>query len=200
MLQATSSRPTMFLRTLLGLFDRFLMKIESLIFGFAACVLIFVTCIVAADALGRYLFNKPLFFTLELVSHFLLPIIMLMSAGLVLRSSRHISVDLFASMMPARLYLGLTGLALGAVVPVFWIMTYRVALTSYEKFEQGVSAIGVVPWPLWIEPAIYTLCMGLLTARLFHMAVTNLSAAVTGETNIGISLLHSHDQPLEESL
>lgn len=200
MLRATASHPTMFLRTSLDVVDRFLNKLEKLVIGFTACVIIVVMFIVAADALGRYFFNKPLFFTVDLVSHYLLPIMMLMSAGLVLRRAKHISVDLFVSIMPPRLFQALSGLALAATLVVLGIMTYRLGITAMDSFEHGKVAAGIIPWPLWIEHTVYAVCMGLLALRTCHMAVSNLAAAVTGQPDLGISLIHTHESPLEESI
>lgn len=200
MSKASSSHSAMLPRTLLTLFDRLLTRIEKLVLGLAICAIFVAMFLISADALGRYLFNKPVFFTVDLVSYFLLPVIMLMSAGLVLRRAGHISVDLFASKMPLRFYQSLAGLALAAAIPIFGVMTYRVGFNSLESFEQGKVAMGIVPWPLWIEHAIYATAMGLMTLRLFHMAMANITAAITGESDIGISMIHSHDSPLEESV
>lgn len=189
-----------FFRKLLGLFDRIMGKVEWFILMIAAIAAIVVMFVVSADALGRYLFNKPLIITHDLVSRYLLPIIMLSMAGAVLRKARHISVDLFAMMMPQRLYRLLLGISLAVAVPIFWIMARRVAHTALQSFEQGKVTLGLVPWPIWIEQAIYAVCMGLLVLRLFQIALANLASAVLNAPDIGISLVNEHDDPVEEAI
>lgn len=198
MTQPKTNGLVMALKRALDWIDGILSKLELGVTAFVPCVLVFTMFLISADALGRYLFNKPLFFTLDLVSHFFLPIIMLMVAGLVLRQARHISVDMFASLLPTRLYQAVLGICLAATVPVFWMMTYRVALKSAESFENDVVALGLIPWPFWVEQAIYAVCMGLLTARLFYVAATNLLAAASGRSEIGLSLLPDHEAPVEQ--
>ena len=125
---------------------------------------------------------------------------MLSTASLVLRQARHISVDLFATLIPTRLYQFLLGLSMAIAVPIFWIMTYRVAHGAIESFEQGKVALGLVPWPAWVEQAIYAVCMGLLVVRLLHIALANTAAAIFADPTIGISLVNEHDDEMEESI
>jgi TRAP-type mannitol/chloroaromatic compound transport system permease small subunit len=187
------------LRDFLHLLDRLLSAIESVAICMVALVLIACMCLIATDALGRYLFNSPLVFTVDLVSRYLLPIIMLLPASRVLRRAGHISVDLFSAVMPVRAFQALIGLSLMATVPVIWVMTYRITHSSIESYVQGKVSFGLIPWPLWAEQAIYAFLLGLLTVRLVHVAATNLVAAISGETDIGISMLNVQAPALEKT-
>ncbi|WBU52053.1 TRAP transporter small permease [Paracoccus sp. SCSIO 75233] len=189
-----------FSRKILGLIDSFMGKIESVILTIAAVAALLAMCVISLDALGRYLFNQPLIITIDLISRYLLPIIMLSTASVVLRQSKHISVDLFAMLLPYRLYLLLLGIGMLVAVPVFWIMAWRVAHSAAQSFEAGSVTYGLIPWPIWVEQAIYAVCIGLLEIRIVQVAIANLFAAITGETSIGIPLVNAHDDPLEEGV
>ncbi|MEZ5649950.1 MAG: TRAP transporter small permease subunit [Burkholderiaceae bacterium] len=184
---------------LLGAVDRGLSAIERTMIGLVVAVVVASMFLVAADALGRYLFNRPVIFTVELVSHYLLPIVMLLPASYVLRRGGHISVDMFALAMPVRLFQALYGMSLLAVAPVVWIMATHVTSASIESFQQGKVSFGLIPWPLWAEQGIYVAILWLVFARLLHVAITNILAAVTGHAELGISALNSHDSPLEQA-
>ncbi len=182
----------------LDAFDQLTFKIENGVRVIVVVVTVFVMFLISCDALARYLFNAPLFFTLDLVSHFLLPMIMLISAGSLLRRARHISVDFFAGLLPFRLYQFLIGVCFVAMLPVFWVMTIKVVEKSYESFVNDIVAIGIVPWPFWVEQAIYAVCLGILAMRVLHIALTNLVAALSGNAEMGVSLLPNHDHAEEE--
>lgn len=180
--------------------DRLLTAIETALMAMIVVVMLGVMVLVAVDGLGRYLFNRPLYFTVDLVSHYLLPILMILPASLVLRRAGHISVDPVATLLPKRLYQALIGLALLATAVVVAIMTWRVLLASTESYTRGKVALGLIPWPLWAEQAIYVFCLGLLAARMLHVAATNLVAGLSGDPEIGISMLNPHDSPQEEAV
>ncbi|WP_108262422.1 TRAP transporter small permease [Mangrovicoccus ximenensis] len=180
--------------------DAFLGWIEKGVWTLAALMALVVMCVVSADALGRYLFNAPLIVTMDLVSRYLLPIIMLAVASLALRHARHISVDLFAMLIPRRIHLFLLGIGLAMAVPMFWIMTWRVAHSAIESFEAGRVTYGLIPWPIWAEQAIYAVCMGLILLRLVHIAAANLLAAALDDPEMGFQLINSHEHPEEESI
>lgn len=188
------------LKKLLDRIDRILTVAERGVLAVAAVTVLIVMAIIATDALGRYFFNKPLIFTIDLVTRYLLPIIMLMSTGMVLRRAQHISVDLFATMIPVRFYQLLIGIGLLVTGTIFWIMAYRVGHASVDSFQQGKTSFGLIAWPIWLEQAIYAFCLGLMMVRLIHVAMTNILAAVLGVPEIGISIAHQHDDPLEEAL
>ena len=183
----------------LGAIDTVLTRTERILTIFAAMVTLFVMVIVSAVAVGRYFFNSPLTFTVEMVSRFLLPIMMLLAAGLVLRAGKHISVDLFAAMLPLRVYHALVAAGLYATAAVFWIMATRVGEKALSDFENGKTSFGIIPWPLWIEPAIYFVCLTVMLLRLTHVATANTAAAVTGKAELAISKIDTHEFSLEET-
>lgn len=186
--------------TTLDTIDRGLNLVEKSLVMFAAATAGFVMCVVSADALGRYFFNSPLAFTIEMVSRFLLPIIMLLVASRVLRKGDHISVDLFAEMMPKRLYYLCMSLGMLASAAVVWIMLAEAAEKALTDFERGKTSFGIIPWPLWVEPAIYSVCLLVLFARLLHIAGTNIAATATGDPAYALSRPHTHETPEQETL
>ncbi|AJE49117.1 TRAP transporter small permease [Celeribacter indicus] len=176
-----------------GVLDTAVRQVETVLLYLLCLVLFVMMVLIAADALGRYSMNRPLTFTVDLVTMYLLPAAMLLPAGLVLRRGGHIGVDLFAMMMPRRLYHALIGLGLLASAPIFWIMTHRIALMASDSLSQKLVATGMVPWPIWAEQAIFALAMGLFTLRALHIGVSQLVAAVTGDSAQAISILPDGD-------
>ncbi|MBN9889318.1 TRAP transporter small permease [Salipiger abyssi] len=180
--------------------DTALSAVEKLIMAIVVVVLFLIMIFVAADALLRYTLNSPLIFSYDLVSMYLLPVAMLIPASFVLRRGGHISVDLFALMMPARMQQLLFGISTLACAPVFTIMFYRIMQSSLESYEHGLVTTGMINWPIWLHQAIFSVTTFAVAVRLVHIGITNLFAFVTGADKIAISVLPDHSDPLEEAV
>lgn len=180
--------------------DQILNYIEQAVMAVVTIVLFVIMFLVSLDATLRYTMNSPLTFNFDLVSMYLLPIAMMLPVGFLLRRGGHISVDLFALMMPPRMRQFVLGLGLLAAGPAFWIMTYRIGRSSFESWEKGLVTTGMINWPIWLHQAIYSLAMGVLTARIVHIGITNLTAFALGRDDLEISILPNHDDPMEEAV
>ena len=127
------------LSRVLGITDRLLSFVERLVMAIVTTGLFVIMVMVALDAILRYTLNSPLIFNYDLVQMYLLPIVMLMPVGFLMRRGGHISVDLFAMMMPERMRQLVLGLALLASAPVFWIMFHRIGSMAIDSFEKGLG-------------------------------------------------------------
>lgn len=179
-------------------FDRVLFSLEKVFLNITVISLIGVMLLVACDALGRYFFNRPIIITIYFVSHYMLPLLMLLPASYVLRRSKHISVDLFSSMIPQRLSQFLIGVGLLLVMPVIWIMAYRVGISSVESFRDDKVAYGLIAWPFWVEQAIYCLCFLMLTARILHVGLSHIVSAMSVRSSVSHCMVSAPQIPVGE--
>ncbi|PRX10749.1 UNVERIFIED_ORG: TRAP-type C4-dicarboxylate transport system permease small subunit [Martelella mediterranea] len=177
-----------------GPVDRLISVVERGMLWILCGVLFFMMVLISGDAIARYTMNRPFVFTVDLVTLYLLPATMLLPAGMVLRHGGQIGVDLFAMMMPRRLYSLLVCLGMLAAVPVFWTMTTSITKLARDSWSQDLVATGLVPWPIWSEQAIVALAMGLFTMRALHIALSQLIALVTGNEKAAISILPDDDE------
>lgn len=182
----------------LGALDRLLNLVERAIMAVVSATLIIIMLMVAADAVSRYALNMPISFNYDLVQMYLLPLVMLMPVGLLLRRSGHISVDLFANLMPSRLRQFVLGVAFVASAPVFWVMSSKIGLQALESWELGLATTGVINWPVWPHQAVFCIAMCAMALRLAHIGLTNLVAFFTSRNDLEISVLPKHDDPAEE--
>lgn len=169
--------------------DKTLSAIEGIAIKVLCAVLFIIMFLVAADAVGRYGWNRPLIFTVDLVTMYLLPATMLIPAGFVLRHGGHISVDLFVTLMPRRLYWAFLGVSLGGVAVVFWVMADNIGRLALENYHAKMVATGMIAWPLWLEKAVFALAMWMFTARLVHIGLSNLYAAISGNPMAAVPIL-----------
>ncbi|MEZ5649985.1 MAG: TRAP transporter small permease subunit [Burkholderiaceae bacterium] len=187
------------LRTL-QMADRLMNAIERGIMALVSTIMIVIMVTVSLDAIFRYTLNQPLEFNYDLVQMYLLPAVMLLPVGFMMRRGGHISVDLFAMSMPARARQLTLGFALLAAAPVFGLMSMRIGFLAFESWQAGLATTGVINWPIWASQAIFCIAMGGLALRLAHIGVNNLIAFLTGRSELEISVLPSDDDPSREAI
>ena len=200
MTDPTQARPGGGLARGFAAIDRTLAAVETAVMAAVVAGLFVIMAFVAADAALRYSLNRPLIFSYDLVQMYLLPAVMLLPAGYVLRRGGHISVDLFALMMPERLRRLLFGITLLAAAPVFGIMVWRIAGTTRHSYEAGLVTTGMINWPIWAHEIVFVFVTLGIVLRLVHLGLADLVAFATGREGISISILPAHDDPLEESV
>lgn len=174
--------------------------IERASIALVCVIMMVVMVLISADAVSRYALNSPLTFTFDAVTMYFLPALLFLPLSMTLRRGGHITVDLFANMLPRRVYFVLIGLAMMASVFVVGIMAKMVVEKAYESWDSGLIVTGLYAWPVWIGEAIVGLSLTILTARLLHVGLSNLIEGIVGTPGMAIPLLHSPGEPLEEAI
>ena len=189
--------------TLVRLLDRtdsVLSRIEALMLA-ATCVLVVIIMVmVSADAISRYIFNKPLQFTYDLVTMYFLPGGMFFALSFTLRRGGHINVDLFSSALPravSRLALGVSFLASAIFVT---IIVYRVAVQAEESWRLGEATVGLYAWPTWVGEAIVPIAFTVLLLRILYMGFANITAAFIHDEALELAITPSREVQQEEAL
>ena len=180
--------------------DTALMAAERPLLYIVCILTLVVMFVVAGDALGRYLFNQPLGFTIDLVSKFLLPAIMYLALSETLRRGDHINVGVFASLMPWRLALFLLGIGLLASAALATAVVIEVTSKSYHTWERNIIAFGPYPWPIWLEEAIVAVSWAALCARLWLVGVTTLLASLLDIQELASPISGGEEGLLEEDV
>jgi len=136
------------------------------------CALAGLTALnVAFDALGRYFFNQPLGFTIDLVTKYLLPAMLFLGLAEALRNGDHIHVNAFARYLPKRLAQCLLGLGFLLSALFATVISLLLAGYSHENWARNIIAFGPYPWPAWLEVAIVALSWIMLCLRLWFYGV-----------------------------
>lgn len=175
--------------------DRILTKFDQGMMAISATSLFAIMIMIFMDAMARYLFNNPLSFVFDLVVLYLMSASLLSIMSYTLRHGGHISIDIFANMMPRRVYLILIGLALLAGMAVCAMISWQIAHLSWDSFERKEVMTGVYPWPLWIGKAIVALSFIGMTARLAHIGIANLVSGLFDIPDLEIKILHEPTDP-----
>jgi TRAP-type C4-dicarboxylate transport system permease small subunit len=187
----------LFARSLLDV-DRALTQVEKAHTYIAVAALFSIMLFVFVDATLRYAVNRPLNFTSDLVTLYLIAAGIFTVLSSTLRRGGHISVDLFANMLPRRLFDLVIGATLLLSAVAVGIMTIELCRASWEAWIHNEKQIGIYAWPMWLSFAIVAVSFLLFEVRLIHIGIANLVAGVTDDRRYAISILAAHDNVMEE--
>jgi TRAP-type C4-dicarboxylate transport system permease small subunit len=178
--------------------DIALSRIESVLTYIAVAALFLIMVIVFLDAVLRYAVNRPLNFTADLVTLFLISAGIFAVLSFTMRRGGHISVDLFANMLPRRLYCLVVGAGLLLSAVAVGIMTYELCRATGEAWSKNEMQVGIYSWPMWLSNAIVAVSFLLFEVRLLHMGAANLIAGLVDDARYAIAIASAHEEPMEE--
>lgn len=150
----------------------------------AGAAIFLVMMIVVVDVGRRYLLNKPLPWSYDLIAIYLLPLLFFPVLSDTFRLNHHVSVDILYLRMGRtwqRLCRLLTTLAATIVfVSIAWLALGKTA----KSYANGEVLAGVVAWPTWIPPAILAVGFGLLILRLVLDGVALVASLAAGTPDV----------------
>ena len=145
----------------------------------AAVILAVMAAITFADVIGRYVFNRPLTFTLEL-TELAMGLIVFLSVGLVTHRKEHVSVDFVTLRMTPKLRAAvdifINLVSFGYLVVVVW----RLGEKTWSLYTVGdmTPTYFILLWPFGLIMTIASLLF--LTSTVLHIV-----DGVTGGGNSG---------------
>jgi TRAP-type C4-dicarboxylate transport system permease small subunit len=129
----------------------------------AFALMMFVT---VADVVGRYGFNRPLTWSFDLMTQYLMVAGFFLVISAAQASRQHVQIDLIARRLPPRV-------RAAALVPAYalaCLMIAVIALTGWYGFERawtrGLVMDGIIAWPRWPTYLMVAAGAALLSARL----------------------------------
>ncbi|MEC7258004.1 MAG: TRAP transporter small permease, partial [Pseudomonadota bacterium] len=132
---------------------------------------------VTADVVCRYLLNAPLPGTIEIVINYHMIIIGFLSLSFAEEKNRHISVELVADLLPARVQRKLDVLASFTAVVVFGFLAWRNWAEAMKKYDiKAYVTQGATDIPIW--PAYFVVPLG--CALILIVALYKLVCGLTG--------------------
>lgn len=159
---------------------RALAWIERLLAALAALILLFVMAVVSLDVVMRYVFNRPLGWSYDLISLYLMTALFYFVLSRTFAEGAHISVDILEGRFPpairrvCHIVVDLLSAALFAVI------TWLVAGRTWDDFLAGSATSGEILWPTWLSEVLVPIGTSLLTARLLLHAAAHFGSLLTG--------------------
>ena len=150
--------------------------------GAAAGILAIMTTVVV-DVFGRYLFNRPLAWSYDLISIYLMPLVIFFALSDAFRRNQHITIELlYDSVSPLyqRMSRLLATVVIAAVMlPIAWLAFLQAA----NRYENKIVISGSILWPTWIPSLILAFGAGVLILRVLVDAAALINAMTAGLEN-----------------
>lgn len=137
-------------------------------------VLIALMLLVSADVFLRYLINKPLIWTHDVVSLYLMPAIFFLMLSDSFREGAQVRVDILRDRFPQRFRAIVDALGYLAVL----VVVVLIGLGGWREFLKALGGrevvAGSIPWPVWPSFILVVIGSVMLVLRLAITAVEEL--------------------------
>lgn len=171
--------------------DRPLGGVESVFSALAAVIMASVMGIVTFDVAMRYVFNRPLGWSYDLIDLYLSVFLFYLMLSFTFARHGHIRVDIVQQ------YLGVRARAAFEVVTcvtaflVFFSIAIVAAGRCWTQWDGGDVVQGDVDWPSWLSTFAVPLGSFTLSLRLLVNGLSSLLAMFGGDPAIPLPPLHT---------
>lgn len=151
---------------MIAAFERALNRVDWALSRLAAVVVLATMVMVTCDVFGRYVFSHPLPWVYDIVSIYVINVVLYAMVSEVLRTQAHIELDLEIRPLPPKAWSILQAIAWVAVAAVLALTTWVALRSMLESYAKGEVHPGLYDWPVWLEKASVAAGLCLLTLRI----------------------------------
>ncbi len=145
------------------------------------CLMLFsLMMVVVADVSLRYVFNKPLAWSYEIISSYLMPGLFFMVASHTLKSNAHVCVDILHNYVGRKTRYVFEAISSVLAAPVFGLATVVSAQNTWQDLQLGAASSSGMELPTWTISLMMTLGFGMLTLRQVLHAIGYVGTLVAG--------------------
>ena len=142
--------------------------------------------VVSLDVVMRYLFNRPLGWTYDLISIYLMTALFYFVLSRTFAEGAHISVDIVEGRLPPVLrrlcHIVVDVLSAALFAEITWLVAGR----TWDDYFAGSATSGEILWPTWLSEVLVPIGTALLTARLLLHAAAHAGSLITGRELIAL--------------
>lgn len=161
-----------------------LTRVERLLVGISAAGIFAMMTILVVDVFGRYFFNRPLSWSYDFISIYLMPLVIFLALSDSFRKNHHLSVDLlYNSLSPLvrrALRLATSIIIALVIIPIAWLAFGQAS----DRYVNDVVIAGTVLWPTWIPSLIVAVGSALLVVRVIMDGLALIVAMAAGSPDI----------------
>jgi TRAP-type C4-dicarboxylate transport system permease small subunit len=158
--------------------ERLLLAADWLFSRFAALSILATMVAIVCDVFGRYLLGRPLPWVYDIVSIYMINLVLYFLASEVLRTRSNIELDLHVRFLPPRLWAALQGMAWLGVAGILSLAIWRIWLSMLDSLASGEVHPGLYQWPVWVEKAVVAAGLALLVCRILLRLVRFLQGGL----------------------
>lgn len=162
-------------------FEKVVSAIDNTLMVVGCAMLFALMLIVVADVSMRYAFNKPLAWSFEIISSYLMPGLFFMAAAHTLKANAHVSVDILHNYVSRRTRYVFEAVSSTLAAPVFAMAAWVSAQNTWKDWQTGAASSSGMELPTWTISLMLPLGFGLLALRLALHALGYLGTLATGQ-------------------
>lgn len=163
--------------TALQVTERWMMRLESFLLLLAAVAIVGMMVLITVNALGRYALNAPIHGTNEVITLYLMGIIVWFSMAQTEHENRHVQIDLIARRLPQQVQRVLRILSLVLSSLVVGIILYAVWWKMLDNW--GRTMVGAIPFPLGLSWLVILVGASVLILRMMIKIAAELCGVDT---------------------
>ncbi|MBX2838159.1 MAG: TRAP transporter small permease [Gammaproteobacteria bacterium] len=141
---------------------KFIGKACNLLAYLACICLILLMLVTFIDVIGRYFFNRPMTFAVELVE-LLMGLVFFFGLGYATLRKSHVNVDILLGVLPSFVKFILQRLAALIAAVIVALMAWRLTIKAIGFAESGL-ATSVLFMP--VAPFVFLMCVGAIFATI----------------------------------
>lgn len=150
-----------------------LMVVVKISAGLSSSIIMAMMVLITVDVILRYIFNRPIPGSYNLVQ-FLLVGVVFLSIAYVQSQRGHVKMDVATSWMSAKNQkaIDVFGHVLGIVL--FSIIAWQGGKLAWKAWVIQDYTMGIVEFPLWPAKSLVPFGFGLLSLQLFHDLISDI--------------------------
>lgn len=160
--------------------SRLLERLEIALAQLAALAMFLIMLTVVTDVVMRYFFSKPLIFSYDLISMYLVVVVFFFALPDTLHRHGHIAIDFFQPYLPQRLRFAGEALAYAAGTIVMALIAWKLSERTWIAFVRDEVPATTIPWPIWLSNLPAALGCWLFALRALYRCVAHFASAVAG--------------------
>lgn len=126
-------------------------SIDNIFFTIAKLSIFICMFITTLNALGRYIFNRPIAGAYEFTELYLMVIMVFLSISFTWRAKGLISITIFSDKFPQVLRNIVYFLVLILGIFFFFLIGYEGFLSTYTAWTKNQVVSGLIPWPMYLS-------------------------------------------------
>lgn len=153
-----------------------LSRVGSIVGGALAIVMMLT---IGREVIGRYFFNAPTSWVVELDGYLLVALVYL-GGAYILQIDAHIRVDLLYSRLSPRARARADLFAMALAVPFLAFVIWQGALLTWYSWDEHNRSV-VMDWPLWLPELAVPVGAALLLLQVLAVATRRARFLIRGE-------------------
>ena len=159
------------MRAVLITADRWLRYIDLTLISMAGAAVMTMMGVTFVDVFLRYVLNKPLSWSFDLITQYLLVGSFFFAFSTALRANENVAVDFISRKLSVRTYSIMMSVGHILTALIFAFVVWLSANDAHDAWVNNEAFVGALVWPTWLAKCIIPIGAMALTLRLVHRSL-----------------------------